>query len=134
MSFKDRELVVGVPNLIIQQYLGQRYRSAVAEAVGELLGEPVEVKFDVAPRLFRQMRARRQAEQREVEAERVVVFRPLLVQGFNDSECQRSGPLHVLLPVCRPQVVEPGLAVLGDLLEVLVPCVPGLPCRLRPNV
>jgi len=58
------ELVVGVPNVIIQQYLALRYTDAVESAVAELTGRPVRVRFDVAPRLFREMRARREQEER----------------------------------------------------------------------
>lgn len=68
MSFSDGELVVGVPNIVIRQYLGQRYKEAVKEAVEELLGERVEVRFDVAPRLFRRMEARREERRREEES------------------------------------------------------------------
>jgi chromosomal replication initiator protein len=69
MDFTEDEVVVGVPNIIIQQYLSQRYARAVAAAIEELLGEPVAVRFDVAPRLFRQARARREQERRESERE-----------------------------------------------------------------
>jgi len=102
MSFQDRELVVGVPNIIIQQYLGQRYRNAVADAATELLGEPVSVKFDIAPRLFRKMSARREAERLESNAEPVgaVDFaRPTLEApvppqwGFENLFCTRSNQL-----------------------------------------
>ncbi len=57
MQAEDDELVVGVPNVIIQQYLAERYTKPVCEAVEDLVGRPVEVRFDVAPSLFRQMRA-----------------------------------------------------------------------------
>ncbi len=68
MGGDSGRLVVGVPNVIIQQFLTMRYASAVADAVGDLLGRPMEVGFDVAPRLFRQMRAQRRAELLEDEA------------------------------------------------------------------
>jgi len=67
MRFEDGAFVVGVPNIIIQQHLTQKYTDAVECALDELLGERVSVKFDVAPRLFRQMNARRQAEEAEAE-------------------------------------------------------------------
>ncbi len=66
---REGTLVVGVPNLVVQQYLTGKYSSAVVEAVEELAGESVEVKFDVAPRLFRESRARREEQQRESERE-----------------------------------------------------------------
>jgi len=55
-------LVVGVPNVVIQQFLTARYRDAVAAAARELLGREVQVVFDVAPRLFRRMRERTESE------------------------------------------------------------------------
>lgn len=63
MRFEDGAFVVGVPNIIIQQHLAQKYTDSVECALEELLGEKASVKFDVAPRLFRQMNARREAEQ-----------------------------------------------------------------------
>ncbi len=61
----DQHIVVGVPNIIIQQFLSARYAGAVAEAAGELVGRPPCVSFEVAPRLFREMRARQEAERAE---------------------------------------------------------------------
>jgi len=54
---KGSTLVVGVPNVLTQQYLAHQYRETVAEAAAGLLGQPVEVRFVVEPGLFRQMRA-----------------------------------------------------------------------------
>lgn len=65
MSADDQRIVVGVPNVIIQQFLTAKYAGAVAAAVEGLVGRPMEVSFDVAPRLFRQMRASRSAELRQ---------------------------------------------------------------------
>ncbi|MHC4789724.1 MAG: DnaA ATPase domain-containing protein, partial [Planctomycetota bacterium] len=62
MSADDERIVVGVPNVIIQQFLTVRYTEAVTGAVEELVGRPMQVSFDVAPSLFRQMRARRDSE------------------------------------------------------------------------
>jgi chromosomal replication initiator protein len=62
MRADEDGLVVGVPNVIIQQFLTLRYTEAVASAVQELVERPVKVTFDVAPRLFRRMR-----DQREVD-------------------------------------------------------------------
>ena len=63
MSRTEDELVVGVPNVIIQQFLALRYTEAVQGAVEELTGRPMRITFDVAPRLFRQMRARQEQEE-----------------------------------------------------------------------
>jgi chromosomal replication initiator protein len=80
----ESRLVVGVPNAIIQQFLSERYTGAVADAVEELLGERMAVSFDIAPRLFRQMRAQVEADCRDdyvesaaVTADRPTIGRPL---------------------------------------------------------
>lgn len=75
MSGDDRRLVVGVPNVIIQQFLTARYAVVVAAVVGELLGRPMDVSFDVAPRLFRRMRAQRRAQLLEDEPEAAALVR-----------------------------------------------------------
>jgi chromosomal replication initiator protein len=79
MEADEGRLVVGVPNVIIQQFLSARYADAVAAAAADLVGQSVDVSFDVAPRLFRQMRQRRRAEQAEErgEPDRVVRLGPL---------------------------------------------------------
>ena len=51
-------LVVGVPNVVIKEYLQERYSASVSEASGELLGRAVQVKFEVAPALLCRMRAK----------------------------------------------------------------------------
>ncbi len=58
MGLDGDSLVVGVPNVIVKQYLEEQYREAVREAAGELLGPGVEVSFDVEPGLLQEMRAR----------------------------------------------------------------------------
>jgi chromosomal replication initiator protein len=72
MSADDERLVVGVPNVIIQQFVSVRYTEAVEEAVGELVGRPMRVAFDVAPRLFREMRARQEEDRADAGAPAVV--------------------------------------------------------------
>jgi len=62
MSLQESELVVGAPNIIIQEHLRRKYTGAVEQAVGALLGEKVRVKFDVDPRLYRQANSRRQRQ------------------------------------------------------------------------
>lgn len=56
LGVDDERLVVGVPNVIIQQYLSVRYADAVAAAAEELTGQARRVSFEVAPRLFREQR------------------------------------------------------------------------------
>lgn len=67
MSADERRMVVGVPNVIIQQFLAERYTEPVRETVSELLGRPTGVQFEVAPGLFREMRARQEQERLESE-------------------------------------------------------------------
>jgi len=67
MGAREGCLVVGVPNVIIQQFLTARYTEAVSAAAEELIGRPMAVSFDVAPRLFRRMRALRKAERDEAD-------------------------------------------------------------------
>ena len=62
MSLDQSSVVVGVPNVIIKQYLDQKYKAPVQEAVAELLGRSVEVSFDVAPRLLRKLRTQERQE------------------------------------------------------------------------
>jgi chromosomal replication initiator protein len=62
---ESERLVIGVPNAIIQQFLTARYAEPVAAAAAELVGCSMAVSFDVAPRLFRQMRARQEAQMLE---------------------------------------------------------------------
>ncbi len=59
MKLDDDEMVVGVPNVIVKQYLEQKYQSTVEATAEELMGEGLEVRFDVAPKLLRKMRKER---------------------------------------------------------------------------
>lgn len=54
-------LVIGVPSVIVKQYLERQYKDAVQGAAAELLGAGISVSFDVAPQLLRRERARRHA-------------------------------------------------------------------------
>jgi chromosomal replication initiator protein len=67
LGLRGDKLVIGVPNILVQQYLTERYALLVAEAAGEQLGRAVHVVFDVAPHLFRQARARRAVEARDAD-------------------------------------------------------------------
>jgi chromosomal replication initiator protein len=57
MGLEESELVIGVPNAIVKQYLAETYKTAVQQSVCELMGRSLEVRFDVAPKLFRQTRS-----------------------------------------------------------------------------
>jgi chromosomal replication initiator protein len=69
MSLTDEGLTVGVPSVMHQQYLAQRYGNLVEDAVQDLTGSHTPVSFDVAPRLFREARAQRRAEAEELRRE-----------------------------------------------------------------
>jgi len=62
MHIDESRVVIGVPNVIIQQYLQQQYAEPVCEAAQELLGHPCSVRFEIAPKLLQRMRARQQKE------------------------------------------------------------------------
>ncbi len=57
MALRDSTLVVGVPNVIIKQYLEQKYKDSVYDIAKNLTGNDYEVRFDVAPNLFRRARS-----------------------------------------------------------------------------
>lgn len=65
MHLDESEMVVGVPNVIIKQYLETKYLSTVQQTAGELLDQEPEVRFDVAPKLLRRMRKKQQSEDEE---------------------------------------------------------------------
>ncbi|MHC4789017.1 MAG: DnaA ATPase domain-containing protein [Planctomycetota bacterium] len=90
MAADEKGLVVGVPNVIIQQYLTARYAAAVADAVAELVGRSMDVKFDVAPSLFRQMKARLESEREQpaADASRVVNLRTVRARRRCPTEWQ----------------------------------------------
>ena len=69
MGLDESSLVVGVPNVIIKQYLEQQYKATVREAAEELLGLPIDVSFDVAPSLLRRTRAQQNKEAVETRPE-----------------------------------------------------------------
>ncbi len=58
MDVTDERFVVGVPNPIILQFVSERYGGCVSDALADLVGRDLEVTFDVAPRLFRALRAK----------------------------------------------------------------------------
>lgn len=62
MHLDETEMVVGVPSVIIKQYLEKKYITTVQETATELLGMEPEVRFDVAPKLLRRRRRELQAD------------------------------------------------------------------------
>ena len=81
MSISGSKAVVGVPNVVIQQYLQCQYRTAVQGAVKDLADCSVEVTFDVAPRLFRKMRAEQKKVLEEAQKESLPAVGPGGLQG-----------------------------------------------------
>jgi len=82
MHIDQSRVVIGVPNVIIQQYLQQQYAEPVCEAAQELLGHPCSVRFEIAPRLLRRMRARQQKEAAVLQQEGPAVdFGPAAPDG-----------------------------------------------------
>ena len=62
MKWDSSCLVIGVPSVVIKQYLDQEYMAPVKLAVEELLGSRVQVSFDVAPNLLRKLREGQQED------------------------------------------------------------------------
>jgi chromosomal replication initiator protein len=58
------EVVVGVPNRHFEEWLTRTFRTAVAEAVAEVFGQPLPVRFVIDPDLFQAARQ----EQAQVES------------------------------------------------------------------
>lgn len=61
-AWDDGQLIVGVPNLFLQDWLAKTFGADVRAAATELLGHPVAVRFVIDPALFQA------ARQREAEA------------------------------------------------------------------
>ena len=68
MGLDGSGLAIGVPNVIIKQYLDQQYKATVCQAVEQVLGFAIEVRFDVAPSLLREARARQDQGASEADA------------------------------------------------------------------
>jgi chromosomal replication initiator protein len=59
--FAGGELVVGVPNLHLQEYLGKKFGPDVQAAAKETAGKPMPVRFAVDPPLFQAARSEKAA-------------------------------------------------------------------------
>src|SRR5947209_8402468 len=53
---EDDQFVVGVPNRHFEEWLERTFKDAVAEAVAEVYGEPLPVRFTIDPELFQAAR------------------------------------------------------------------------------
>src|SRR3972149_11325776 len=50
LRFGDGMLVVGVPTEFVKEWLATRMRGLVAQTVGGILGQPVEISFEILSR------------------------------------------------------------------------------------
>ncbi len=69
LDLSDSALVVGVPNVIIKQYLEQKYKDSVREIAKRLTGKDYEVRFDIASNLLRRSRLERTSLEEDGETE-----------------------------------------------------------------
>src|SRR5581483_373004 len=72
LRFANGDLVVGVPNLHVQEYLGKKFGPDVQAAAKEAVGRPVAVRFVIDPPLFQAARA----EQAAVAAQPTAAIEP----------------------------------------------------------
>ena len=68
IQIEPGRVVVGVPNLHLQEWLAKRFGKEVSAAVGEAAGRPMPVRFAIEPELFQAARAKQQAAKAKVEA------------------------------------------------------------------
>lgn len=59
-TISDDQLIVGVPNLHVQEWLQSQFQADVEAAAREAIGQPLAVRFRIDPVLFRAGRARQQ--------------------------------------------------------------------------
>lgn len=57
-TWDDGQLVVGVPNLFLQDWLGKTFGADIRAVVSDLLGHPASVRFVIDPALFQAARQR----------------------------------------------------------------------------
>src|SRR5436853_7872195 len=62
------EVVIGVPNLHLQEWLSQRFSKEVAAAVREVAGRSLPIRFVIEPELFQAARAKQRAAQEPTAA------------------------------------------------------------------
>ena len=60
-AFNDDVLLVGVPNRHILEWLSKQFRDPIRAVAADLLNRPVEVRFQIDPRLFQAARAHQEA-------------------------------------------------------------------------
>lgn len=67
---KGGTLIVGVPNLHFQEWLGKKYTKEIAAAAKDVLGRNVAVQFKIDPALFQAQRAAEEAAKSAVPAKK----------------------------------------------------------------
>ncbi|MFL5340540.1 MAG: chromosomal replication initiator protein DnaA [Gemmataceae bacterium] len=60
-ALRDEVLVVGLPTRHLVEWLAKLFREPIQALAAERLGRPVEVRFEIDPRLFREARAAQEA-------------------------------------------------------------------------
>ena len=70
MEINEESLVVGVPNMVVQQHLEQRYTEPLTDVAEDVLDRTVSVRFRVASKLFKEMKDRQKKAAEEAEGTR----------------------------------------------------------------
>lgn len=76
LAWHDDAIVVGVPNRFYQEWLDRSFRAAIAEAIEELTGSSLPVRFVIDPQLFQAHRRREQEHSRRPGTELVRAGEP----------------------------------------------------------
>jgi chromosomal replication initiator protein len=88
---EEEQFVVGVPNRHFEEWLERTFRDAVAEAVAEVYGEPLPVRFTIDPELFQ---ASRREQENVARAASPGPGRPV----------SPIGPIGPISPIGRPPI------------------------------
>ncbi len=96
MKLDNSVLTIGVPNVIIKQYLEQKYKTPVHNIVRDLTGEEYEVRFDIDPKLLRRGIKRHNAQENgeEIAETKDDVTFPSPVRNDKNSEKQEFRSHH----------------------------------------
>jgi len=69
LSHADSRVVIGTPNLFIQEWLQGHYHNLIADSFQTVTGQRPDVDFRVDPQLFHRMRAQQSQDRTTTEAE-----------------------------------------------------------------
>jgi chromosomal replication initiator protein len=100
LTWEDGLLVVGVPNLFLQEWLHKTFADDVRAAASEVLARPVQVRFAIDPELFQAAR-RAQEESRGSRIED---------RGSKHRDERSEGPDRPESPEDRPRRGKPAAA------------------------